>query len=270
MQSLQDMKLSRRPETSPGYLEARGEQVAPAEFTRLERKFAIDPGKAGYVVAWLRQRVAPDRLHPCGVVNSVYYDTPDLASYYNSVDGYFDKNKIRIRWYDNPQSDQMTPVFVELKDKQGYTTHKRRHEYSLPGHALQERALPSTLRKLDIEHALLRLGHRPPPHVRPVILIRYRRYRFTELMTRTGVSYDYDISSRVLDPRFSDSRGELTLRTSVVELKGSVLSLPPMLRGLQDIVSGWTAFSKYALCLQSHLERAGSYGWLTQPVLADI
>jgi hypothetical protein len=54
----------------------------------------------------------------------------------------------------------------------------------------------------------------------------------------------------------------LELEATVLELKGGTMDLPPTLRGLQKIALRWSAFSKYAQCLESHFEQPGSSGWL--------
>jgi len=71
-----------------------GGQFAP----RIERKFFIFPKNIGFAHTLLRQVCRPDSEYPEGLVNSLYFDTPDLDQYTRSSSGEFRKDKVRIRW----------------------------------------------------------------------------------------------------------------------------------------------------------------------------
>ena len=40
-------------------------------------------------------------LHPSRIINSCYYDTNDMSSFFDSEEGVLPRKKIRVRWYDN-------------------------------------------------------------------------------------------------------------------------------------------------------------------------
>ena len=56
-------------------------------------------------------------------VNSIYYDTIDLNCLWDNINGYSNRNKYRVRWYDKIQNSE---VFFEKKTKINQTTQKIR------------------------------------------------------------------------------------------------------------------------------------------------
>jgi SPX domain protein involved in polyphosphate accumulation len=72
------------------------------KWERIERKFFVSPEKTFLVRNLLSQTCLKDKLYYRGIVNSLYFDTPDLDHYWKSDDGDYGRHKIRIRWYDSP------------------------------------------------------------------------------------------------------------------------------------------------------------------------
>ncbi len=100
---------------------------------RTERKFYITPAQIGLAYGVLRHVCRPDRQYPAGQINSLYFDTLDLDEHHKSESGDFRKDKVRIRWYgeDDSQGDIRT-IFLELKSKQGFAGTKRRLRMKVP------------------------------------------------------------------------------------------------------------------------------------------
>ena len=58
------------------------------------------------------QKAFPDRQ-----VNNIYFDTPELTSFLNNVDGISERKKYRIRWY-GEDFDQIDQPVLEQKIKE--------------------------------------------------------------------------------------------------------------------------------------------------------
>ena len=66
---------------------------------RHEIKFVGPARAAPFAAASLEAVCAPDDEFPGNIVHSVYFDTPDLASYAEKANGDYLKTKLRLRWY---------------------------------------------------------------------------------------------------------------------------------------------------------------------------
>jgi len=239
-----------------------GQLQAQTAMSRLERKLMILPHFAGFVVAWLRHSCVADPIYPLNLITSLYFDTPGLDSYYECLNGDIYKNKVRIRWYDRPAVDQDVSVYIELKSKRGFNTVKRRKQVKVPGSTLQDGKVAGIVSQSELERALPELGYVPRKQLRPLIVISYRRYRFREPQSGMSLTYDLGIASWMVERSIAIWAPRLELQTTVLELKGGTIALPPVFRGLQSIAPRWSAFSKYAKCVESHLQQPGSTGWL--------
>ncbi len=126
--------------------------------SRVERKFVLPEVRTRAAAAWLRHACRPAREFASGSVTSCYFDAPELAAYFGSADGAWQKAKVRLRWYDDwsveasPGQTSTTgfrsfnlPVFLELKGRTGVESWKRRLPLALPREALSE-ALACTAR----------------------------------------------------------------------------------------------------------------------------
>ena len=47
------------------------------------------------------------KAFPPRLINSIYYDTSNLELFYSSEAGLSERSKIRIRWYDNSEKEQL-------------------------------------------------------------------------------------------------------------------------------------------------------------------
>lgn len=220
---------------------------------RFERKFFIIPGKQFMALAILRQICRADREYPECRVNSLYFDTPDLDEYNRSEAGDFYKNKVRIRWYDEPAPDY-TQVFLELKSREGFASKKQRVRLLVPS----ERVLPQNLAdgivaKSFLLDTLAGFGFFPNKPLRPVIFISYRRYRFNEISTGTRVSFDQEVTAFPLVPELGNKDRIVKLAGGVIEIKGQKLELPVPLRRIKLLDTDWSRFSKYSNCIDACL-----------------
>jgi len=227
---------------------------------RFERKFFVLPRNIGFAHALLRQVCRPDREYPEGEVNSLYFDTPDLDQYMRSAAGEFRKDKVRIRWYGEPGNHQeMVPVFLELKSRQGFASSKQRRRLLVSAQQLEPGRLGAGIADgTTLIETLAGFGHFPSDPLQPIIVVSYWRYRFNEMLTGMRVSFDCNIGSSVVAPGLGYGERELRLRGGVVEVKGPTLELPMALRRIRLLDTDWSRFSKYAYCIESHLSHPGT------------
>lgn len=164
---------------------------------RHEVKFVAPESRAGELERWIRLHPAGFRsVHPERSVQSVYFDTPDLADYALGASGASERVKLRLRWYgDEPRAASSA---LELKLRRNRLGWKRLHavgpvdltagRWAELRRGLRER-LPAVARAW--------LDARP----QPVLLGRYRR-RY--LASRDGrVRLTLDRRQAVLDQRLS-------------------------------------------------------------------
>ena len=67
---------------------------------RLEVKMKIN-SKDFFLEEWCKTKVKLNRLYDDREVNSIYYDTHNLESAKDNLDGYAKRVKYRLRWYEN-------------------------------------------------------------------------------------------------------------------------------------------------------------------------
>ncbi len=233
-----------------------------SRFERFERKFPLPEGVESTVLALLQTSAYPDGAFPEGVINSVYFDSLDLESYHDALNGDYRKQKIRLRWYGQPVGRDAISIFLEVKRKEGAFSDKIRNQSAVKGSNLSDDSLLETVESLQIAKRLEDLGVHPASWHRPVIQVCYHRYRFVDPYDQTPLSLDIAIRSRLLDQVLAPSPGWVQLRNAVVEIKGQEPGLPHCLRAARRYMPIWASYSKYARCLTAHLEKPGESGWL--------
>ena len=231
---------------------------------RFERKFFVVPKNVGFAYALLRQICLPDREYPQGQINTLYFDTTDLEQYTKSESGDFKKDKVRIRWYGevSPEQEVIT-AFLELKSREGFLSSKQRLRMEVPAERLDRARLRSGIvERRVLLNTVASFGYYPELPLRPIILVSYRRYRFTEMLTGVRVSLDYGIRSTMVARELGYGERELRLPGAVIEVKGPTVELPRTLRRMRLLDTDWSRFSKYGYCVDSHLADPGSVGRL--------
>jgi hypothetical protein len=227
---------------------------------RIERKFFVQPENIGFAYALLRQFCKPDCNFPSEQINSLYFDTLDLKQHTRSLEGEFRKDKVRVRWYHTlDQYNEEVPIFIELKSREGFTGSKQRKMVSVPGQYLEQGHLYNgVVSKTDLIATLAGFNYYPDAPVYPIIEISYWRYRFIELQTGMRVSLDYNIRSTMINRIFGNGENQLKIAGAVIEVKGITMELPVTLRKMKLLDIDWSRFSKYSLCLDSHLADPGT------------
>ena len=198
------------------------------------------------MAASLEALCAPDGAFPENVVHSVYFDTPDLASYMEKAGGDYLKTKVRLRWYaragpGTPKAGGDWTAWLEVKTRTGSLGVKRRKLLRLPG--------PSPLEGLDPEA----LGAVVQEHLgsarRPTCWVSYSRTRLWGPDGLTRLSIDRDLRVDWVARWIPTHWFGATPPIFVVEVKGDTAAVHPALSTLLVRHARKRALSKYALCL---------------------
>ena len=87
---------------------------------RLEKKFIYENGDESYkffLISGMFKKTFPERI-----VNSIYFDTDIYQDVWDNINGFGNRKKIRLRWYDNIKNSK---VFIEEKKKINFVTKKK-------------------------------------------------------------------------------------------------------------------------------------------------
>ena len=87
---------------------------------RLEKKFIYNIGDESYkyfLISGMFKETYPKR-----VVNSIYFDSDIFQDVWDNINGFGNRKKIRIRWYNELNN---STVFIEEKKKIGFVTQKK-------------------------------------------------------------------------------------------------------------------------------------------------
>ena len=90
---------------------------------RLEKKFVYENGDETYkffIISGMFRKTFQKRI-----VNSIYFDTDIYQDVWDNINGFGNRKKIRIRWYNNLNNSK---VFLEVKKKIGFVTQKKVEE----------------------------------------------------------------------------------------------------------------------------------------------
>lgn len=231
---------------------------------RFERKFFINPLKKGVARALVSHLCMPDSEYPSNRINSLYFDSAQLDEYHKSNDGDYRREKVRIRWYDDPATQQGdVPVWLELKYKRGFSSKKRRRKFLIPAERLRNMRNNNTiLDRTVIMHTLSEFGYFPETPLHPSIVITYQRLRFFEIASGFRLSFDWNIGSFWVSPWIGFSQTHLKLQGAIIEIKGPTMQIPHSLRSLHTLGLDWSRFSKYAGCLDAQMEIPDTVGQL--------
>lgn len=113
----------------------------PANYTllenaRFERKFVLENSSLSYAKMLIKTSVGIfSPIYQKRRVNNIYFDTPNLTSYYENHFGKSDRTKIRVRWYGDTFGNINEPI-LEMKIKHG--TAGKKKSYPLKSFELKD------------------------------------------------------------------------------------------------------------------------------------
>ena len=202
----------------------------------------------------------PDPEHPAGVLESVYFDTPDFRSHAEKTDGGATKRKIRIRWYpDSPvAADGTRTAFLEVKDRIGSARDKARFVFRHDAGFLENARLedPEWIAVLEGALRAASFAFSAAPYV-PSAAIRYERARFVCPATQSRLSVDSRIRCTRANAASVPLAGPMACPVVVVEAKSSVARSWPFGDALQRLGFRLSGFSKYGYFMDRL--RAGAF-----------
>ena len=87
---------------------------------RIEKKFVYQEGDDNFRYFLLNSMIK--KIYSNRKINSIYFDTETLKNIWDNINGYGNRTKIRLRWYDNLNNSD---VFFEEKIKKNFSTIKK-------------------------------------------------------------------------------------------------------------------------------------------------
>ena len=215
-----------------------------------ERKFSGSVLAFGRALTILESYCSPDDWYAAGVVNSIYFDTPGLSSYWEAENGDNVKAKVRLRWYGLPDDlAENVPAFIEVKGRFGSARRKSHQETVAPRKLLVETPLDRWEMADFLFERSAGIGIPLSRELRPVCVISYSRRRYFDSPTKSRIALDWDIRAERFNTALFPWATPVHLDSLVCEFKNKG-GTPP----------GWSAlmanaglrigrFSKYGECM---------------------
>ncbi|MFM2307925.1 MAG: hypothetical protein RLY87_45 [Chloroflexota bacterium] len=209
-----------------------------------EYKYVIELDRVPYAVALLESMYGNTDPYPHGTVNSLYYDSANLAFFEQCVGGNEFKAKYRVRWYDGGLYQG------QVKDKDMYGTRKLKSRLPMaPGTPLSTfplfwHELPFNEEDQHGRDMKVR-GSRMGP-LYPLAHIRYHRRRYRSFDFRMNIDSNIELESDARHPLRMTSKIRIPL--AVLEIKTK--QERPILPFLGALKLRQDSFSKYALGMQ--------------------
>ena len=185
---------------------------------RYEKKFVVEGMSAAQAIALLKTHPALfSELYPPRYVNNIYLDTPLLSDYYSNVNGYRQRQKVRVRWY----HDLFRPVddaLLEFKNKQGEVGSKE--QFPFPAFNMDETLTERDFRAVVAASDLPQTVKARLRGLEFAMLNRYKRWYFATPGETFRVTVDDELSFYHLGKLSNHYRQHYHERRSlIVELK---------------------------------------------------
>jgi SPX domain protein involved in polyphosphate accumulation len=166
-------------------------------FNRYELKYLIHASQVKDITTDLLHQMAPDRHGDASgsyIITNLYYDSADLHMLRSKLIGSNYRRKLRIRVYGETPNDLAGKAMVEIKQRLGRTTQKRRvvlplrEAYSLcDGESAWNFDDPADVQVVDEVEALVHALQ-----LRPVCTISYRRRAYVGSRFEPGLRVTFD------------------------------------------------------------------------------
>jgi len=185
-------------------------------------------------------------------VNNLYFDTTDYNNLQSHLDGYYQRSKLRLRWYGNETTFSISNL--EIKSKFGNlgnkTTYEIHKEMDFVCFCLKE--ITQTITdQLPSEKVSLLFD------CQPVMINYYQREYFESINSGVRLTIDYD--HRVFDQRFSAkpnlSFSEPFHDSPIIEVKAPKDRYKIISEVLSSFPGNSSRFSKYMDGMLSILSR---------------
>lgn len=219
-----------------------------------ERKYVCEDADPALAVGALRAWAEPDAEYPEGVLESVYFDTPNLAYWREKANGDALKRKVRVRWYRTGAGGATRTAFLEVKDRVGSARDKIRKTFEAPADLLENAPLDDPRWSPFLLEAASALGVHVEASLAPTVSIRYRRFRMRCPVTGSRLSVDSEIECPRANSATIPFAGPLRCPFVVCEAKSDVANAWPFGPDLVRMGFRLRSFSKYGYFLEHLLD----------------
>ena len=195
------------------------------DFNRFELKYIVHQDRAREFRDRLGEYVQRDpNVGASGeyLISSLYYDSPDFHAYWEKLEGYKFRRKVRVRKYDNDPRDLW---FVEIKQRIDKTVQKRRTDAPLEQVKNLMEGGPWEDTKYSTDSVFQEVNYlRTARRLEPTVIVSYNREPFVGAYDQSlRITFDRNLRSRRggFDDWGNPSQGRLFLPVDmvVVEVK---------------------------------------------------
>jgi SPX domain protein involved in polyphosphate accumulation len=162
------------------------------ETARFERKFVLENSNIAH--AKMLVKINPgmfSSIYTKRRINNIYFDTPNLTSYYDNHFGKSERIKIRIRWYGETLGHIAEPI-LEYKMKHGAAGTK--NSFTLKGFTLNNEHSSFNWKALFQESDLPDNVQNDLKSVIPTLLNSYERMYFQSFNKNYRFTIDFNLS----------------------------------------------------------------------------
>jgi hypothetical protein len=190
-------------------------QIDANDEWRYERKCLIQTLSQDTIVQAIKRHPAgfKDIYYP-RYINNIYFDTQDLASYDDNVNGKADRLKVRIRWYGDLLGEIEAPN-LELKIKKGCVGKKE--SYPLKSMILKTGDTDKPLSHYVNVDSISNTLYTTLADLNSTLINRYCRRYFLSLDQRYRLTLDTEL--QYYDPQSKSLTGSKDAHTKIVEIK---------------------------------------------------
>jgi len=220
---------------------------------RFEQKFLVPLPYVRQVKEILSHTCVCDRRYEEDTVCSLYFDSRNLHAFNEVLNGDIRKSKLRLRWYELSSAKINDPVdaYLEIKSKEGFRGHKRREKIRLTQELFRKPMKTENYLTPDFFKALIEIGWKEKSQFFPIMLIKYKRARFWDILSGLRFCFDYGLKVTHINNALINAVAPVDVNKSVLEIKGTTYHWPKTLKILAPFSLRGTSFSKYAYCLES-------------------
>ena len=184
--------------------------------------------------------------YPPRVVNNLYFDTYNMQCLEDSYEGVNERQKVRLRWYDN--NDLSTDKVFEIKRKKNNLNSKIKFHIPQAIDLLAGDTWPVVMSRL-LNWLPINIRHQIGPDCMPVLINKYNREYFEDPTGKVRVTIDS--AQNVYDQRFCAIpnlyRSAFRHPDAVIEIKGPPDSYEKIKQVSSELPIRVSRNSKYSL-----------------------
>ena len=176
--------------------------------SRIEKKFVFLEGDDSYkyfLISGMFKKIYFERI-----VNSIYIDNENFKNVWDNINGFSQRSKYRVRWYDNLRNSK---VFFEEKNKLNQTTFKKKSEI---GPFKNEEDLMIFLKSDKFQKNFL---SKYKYNLNNALKVSYKRSYFIDPKKKIRVTLDQNIT---INKKYISNKVGIFLDKNIIELKYDV------------------------------------------------